>query len=269
MCRLSHCRWLPAVAVFVALPLFSVAQLAFRDSAAAVEENTAAAADLPSSPPAASPLIQLPHEEMGDIYSARQRYQAALAEYKLAQPRTSVTWNKMAIAYQMFYDSKDAIRCYRESIRLNKHDPRVYNNLATVYDSLKDFKEGERNYRKALKLNPNSSLTLKNLGTNLLLQHKYKEGQAAFSRALLIEPDVYQVHGGPTVNGPSSARDRGMANYFQALSCARAALTGCALERLRRAVNEGAVSAKKMAAETDLAPLRGLPEFQKLLAIAR
>jgi tetratricopeptide (TPR) repeat protein len=269
MYRPSPCRWLPAVAVAIALPVISFGQPAFPNSLTASEENTSASTDLPSNAPAIEPRIQLPHEQMGDVYSARMRYQAALSEYKQVHPPTAVTWNKMAIAYEMLFDSKDAIRCYKQSIRLNGSDARVYNNLATVYDSLKNYKQGERVYKKALKLNPDSALTLKNLGTNLLMQHKYKGGHEAYAQALSIEPEIFQSHGGPVVNDPSSVRERSTANYFKALSCAHAGLPDCALEYLRQAVNEGGVTSKELAAEVEFAPLRSLPTFKHLLAIAK
>lgn len=269
MCRPSHCRWLPAFAVFLALPVISSAQLVLRDNPPAPEENTPAVADLPSSTPGVEALSQLPHEDMGDIYTVRQRYTAALAEYMQVHSPTAATWNKMAIAYQMLFDSKDAIRCYKQSIRLNKHDARVYNNLGTVYDSLNRFKDGERYYRQSLKLDPQSALTLKNLGTNLLMQHKYEKGHEAYRQALSIDPGAFREHDGPIISDPASLHERGMANYIKALSCARAGLSDCALEYLRRAVNEGAVSAKALAAEGGFAPLRGSTNFQHLLAIAK
>ena len=75
-------------------------------------------------------------EELGDSLSAHQRYQAAIAAYGKAPQMTAAIWNKMGIAYQMMFNSKDATRCYQESLKLDPRNSQVLNNLGTVYASL-------------------------------------------------------------------------------------------------------------------------------------
>ena len=67
---------------------------------------------------------------------------------------TAAIWNKMGIAYQMMFNSKDAMRCYKESLKLDPANPQVLNNLGTVYASLKEYGQADRMYRKALKIDP-------------------------------------------------------------------------------------------------------------------
>jgi Tfp pilus assembly protein PilF len=218
-------------------------------------------------PAAATPVPNPPTpEQIGDSLAARQRYQAAIAAYAKAPQMTASLWNKMGIAYQMMFDSKDATRCYKESLRLDPRDPHVVNNLGTVYASLKEYGHADRMYRKALKLDPHSALILMNFGTNLLAERKYNKGWEAYQQALAIDPQIFADHTSPAVEDPASVQQRGAMNYYMALGCARAGYTDCALQYLRLALDEGFVTRKKVAADSEFAKLRGNPAFQQLLA---
>jgi len=222
----------------------------------------------PTPPPAsaATPQKAPTPEQLGDSLVAHQRYQAAIAAYSKAPEMTADLWNKTGIAYQMMFNSKDATRCYKESLKLDPTNPQVMNNLGTVYASLKQYGQADRMYRKALKLDPKSAIVLKNYGTNLLAEHKYNKGWEAYQQALAIDPDIFADHTGPTVENPSSVRERGALNYYMALGCARAGNTDCALQYLRMALDEGFTTRKKVEAESQFASLRDNPAFKQLLA---
>lgn len=219
-----------------------------------------------TSPAPSSPLHQVTAEDLGDSLFARQRYQAAIAEYSKAPQMSAAILNKMGIAYQMMFNAKDATRCYKESLKLNPGDSQVWNNLGTVYASLKAYGQADRMYRKALKLDPKSAVTLKNLGTNLLVQHKYNKGWAAYQQAIAIDPQIFADYDGPKVENPSNVQERGAMNYYLAAGCAHAGYTDCALLYLRKALDEGFVTRKKVASDNEFASLRGNPAFQQLIA---
>lgn len=200
---------------------------------------------------------------------AHQRYQAAIAAYEKSPQMTAVIWNKMGIAYQMMFNSKDAMRCYRESLKIEPKNAEVLNNLGTVYASLKEFGQADRYYRRAVKIDPSSATALKNLGTNLLAEHKYNKGWEAYQEALAIDPEIFADHGSPTVQNPASVAERGAMNYYMAAGCARAGYTDCALQYLRMALDEGFTTRKKVEADSEFASLRSNPAFQQLLAEQR
>ncbi len=226
----------------------------------------APAAVPPASEPATPASRQPTDEEMGDSLTAHQRYQAAIAAYgKAPDEMTAEIWNKMGIDYQMMFNSKDASRCYRESLKLDPHNPQVLNNLGTVYASTKDYSSAERLYRKALKLDPHSALILKNLGTNLLAEHRYDKGWAAYQQALAIDPHIFSDNGSPSVQDPSSVQERGAMNYYMAAGCARAGYADCALQYLRMALDEGFTTRKKVANDSEFASLHDNPAFKQLL----
>ncbi len=205
-------------------------------------------------------------EDLGDSLMAHQRYQAAVAAYAKAPALTASLWNKMGIAYQMMLNAKSAVRCYKESLKLDSRNPHVLNNLGTVYASQKEYSQADKMYRKALKLEPRSALILKNLGTNELAEKRYDKGWETYQQALAIDPHIFADHAGPTVENPSDVKERGAMNYYMALGCARAGYTDCALEYLRMALDEGFTDRKKVAANSEFASLRSNQAFQQLIA---
>ena len=217
-------------------------------------------------PPAATPHISATPEQQGDSLVVHQRYQAAIAAYARSPQKTAVLWNKMGIAYQMMFNSKDAIRCYKESLKLDGSNAQVVNNLGTVYASLKEYGQADRAYRRAIKLDPTAAIVFKNYGTDLLAEHKYNKGWEAYQRALALDPQIFADHEGPTVQNPSNAQERGAMNYYMAAGCARAGYADCALQYLRMALDEGFTTRKKIEADSQFASLRENPAFKQLLA---
>ena len=265
-------RMLPAVlfSVSLAIPQNLPAQ-AIVQSPAPTATQTADQAAPQAAVPAANQVstpapTHLTAEQEGDTLSAHQRYQAAIAAYSKAPEMTADIWNKMGIDYQMMFNSKDALRCYKESLQLDPRNSQVLNNLATVYASLKDYGQAERLYRKALRYDPQSALILKNLGTNLLAEHRYSKGWAAYQQALAIDPQIFSDRDTPSVQDPSSLQERGAMNYYMAAGCARAGETECALQYLRMALDEGFTTRKKVASDSEFASLRDNPAFKQLLA---
>jgi len=225
----------------------------------------APAAVPPAGEPATAATKQPTDEEIGDSLTGHQRYQAAIAAYAKSPEMTADIWNKMGIDYQMMFNSKDAARCYKESLKLEPRNPQVLNNLGTVFASTKDYSSAERLYRKALKLDPHSALILKNLGTNLLAEHRYDKGWAAYQQALAIDPHIFSDNDSPSVQDPSSVQERGAMNYYMAAGCARAGYADCALQYLRMALDEGFTTRKKVANDSEFASLHDNPAFKKLL----
>jgi len=106
----------------------------------------------------------------------------------------------------------------------------------------------------------------KNLGTNLLAQHKYDKGWDAYQAALNLDPNIFERTAGLRVDNPASTQERGAMNYYMARGCIRSGHHARAIEYLRSALNEGFTSAKRVAADSEFASLRGVPAFQELLA---
>ena len=98
-----------------------------------------------------------------------------------------------------------------------------------------------------------------------MTQKKYKKGMEAYTQALSLDPTIFEDNGSPRVSNPSSVQDRGALSYYTALGCVRAAQTDCTIKALRAALNQGYITAKKLAADPAFQSLRDNPEFQQLL----
>jgi tetratricopeptide (TPR) repeat protein len=208
----------------------------------------------------------LPPEAVADALMLHQRYQAAIEAYRQSAQDSAPVWNKMGIAHQMMFDLAEASRCYQVSLSLNPDNPRVLNNLGTVYESQKRYADAERMYRKSIQLAPGSALAYKNLGTVLLVQHNFKKGWEAYQTALSLDPQIFLDRTSLKIADPGSAHDRGAMNYYMARGCMRAGMNDCAIDHLRRALNEGFTDEKKIHADSEFAGLRGDPAFEQLLA---
>jgi tetratricopeptide (TPR) repeat protein len=233
----------------------------FRTSTDQLSANT----NGPSNQAAALVDQQKSAETIGDTDVARQRYQAAIEAYTKAPQMTATLWNKLGIAYQMMFNTSEAMRCYQKSLKLDPHNADVLNNLGTIYASMKNYGQADKMYRLALKQEPNSALMLKNYGTNLMQEHKFGKASEAYQKALAIDPTIFDGSSGPVAQNVSSLQERGAVHYYMALGCLRSGHTDCALDNLRSAINEGYVTAKKVAADRDFASLWQNPDFKKLV----
>ena len=229
----------------------------------------AAYAQTPSSivnPGSGTPTFKPTPEQVGDSLMAHQRYQAAIEAYKNAPRDSTSVWNKMGIAYQLLFNVDDAERCYQSAIKLDPKNAIAINNLGSVYMAHKEYGRAEKTYRKALKLDPNSALYHKNLGTVQLAERKYKKGWESYQSALKLDPSIFDRNSASVrVENPASIQDRGAMNFYMAKSCVKAGMLTRAVEYLRMALNEGFTTPKKIMADEELANLRDVPEFQKLL----
>ncbi len=263
-------RVLMLVAMFAALTQFPFGKQAIAASSSAMVPSSESAIGSPSSVTGAqlSTGQQQPGstaEEVGDALMTHKQYEAAIHTYKKITPKSADVWNKTGIAYQMMFDNDDALRCYLEAAKLDPSDSNALNNIGTVYASLKDLKSAERYYRKALKIDPKSAIFLKNLGSDLLARKKYKDGGKYYAAALEIDPNIFKPGETLSVSNPSSEQEVGAMNYYMAIGCARAGMTSCAVDYLRMALNEGYTNPRKIAAESDFASIRGVPEFEHLI----
>jgi tetratricopeptide (TPR) repeat protein len=197
---------------------------------------------------------------------AQHRYQAAIEAYRLVAAPTPSVWNKMGIAQQMMFNLKAAALCYQASLRLNPNNSHVLNNLGTVYDSQQLYADAEKMYRRSIRISAGSAVAWKNLGTVLLARHNFKDGWEAYRHALALDPKTFEDRLTPKALNPRTTHDRGVLNYYMARGCVHAGQNDCAIDYLRKALNEGVTDEKHIAADDEFAVLRSDPAFRQLLA---
>jgi tetratricopeptide (TPR) repeat protein len=202
-------------------------------------------------------------EYLGNQLMEQRQYQAALEAYHQVPARSAKLWSRMGVAYQLLLDFNDAARCYAESVQLDPGNALYYNDLATAYDQLGDHRRAEDLYRMAIRLDPHSAIYLKNLGTNLLAQHEFDRGSEAYHAALAIDPHILDFRNSPTMALPR--KDNAETNYVKARSCAQAGLIDCTVVYLRKALDEGSATPKRIIADDRFQAVLSVPQVQQLL----
>ena len=196
---------------------------------------------------------------------ARQQYQAAIEQYKQAPPEPEVL-NKMGVAYQLLYNTRDASRCYKEALRSDPRNPKYLNNMGSVYMADKEYGRAVKTFRRASRLDPTSGLYQKNLGTALFADRDYKKGWVAYQEALKLDPEIFDRSSSVQVENPGTIQDRGAMNYYMAKGCMKAGLPERAIGYLRLALNEGFTTPKKVIADAEFNPLHKMPAFVEMMA---
>lgn len=230
----------------------------------------AAATDFQS----ASPAIEVSRETLashslelkGDVLMARGSYAAALEAYQKVSPQTAVTINKMGTAYHHLFALDEAMKNYQFALKLDPHYGQAYNNLGAVYHGKQEYKLAEKAYKKALKYQPHEASTYFNLGTAYFAEGKYKKGIEAYQKAMQLDPEVFSAERRNRVEAASSKQQRMATSFYMAEVYASAGKNTEALEALRKALSEGFHDRKRLMEDKELASLRGMPEFQEMLA---
>ena len=89
---------------------------------------------------------------------------------------------------------EEAIRHFREALRMRPDDVKAHNNLGNAFAEQGRYRDAIRHYSEALRLDPDEREAHENLGVLLLKQGKYKEAINHFSEAARIKPDWAEPH---------------------------------------------------------------------------
>ena len=255
------------LAIIVAVPVSSQNPISLKQPDALTAEFKISAEPSQHLPLPATGSSDADFVKMGDQLLAARRYHEAIDMYRQISTPSARALDCMGIAYESLLDSDDAIRSYKKALRLDPKNARTNNDLATAYDQVERHSDAEHLYRKAIQLAPSTALYYKNLGTNLLAQHKYRKGAEAYQHALSLDPHIFDKHGDPLMVLPRS--ENAELNYARAGSCAQAGLRDCALTYLRKAINEGSATARRIESDRSFTSLRDDPSMQQLLADQR
>lgn len=88
----------------------------------------------------------------------------------------------------------EAIRCYREAIRLQPEFVPTYNNLANALQAKGDFESALAAIRQALVMEPDKAALHCTLGSLLWLQDQPQAAIAAYERAVALQPELFLAH---------------------------------------------------------------------------
>jgi FkbM family methyltransferase len=130
--------------------------------------------------------------ELGRGFSARERYEEALACYDHAlaiRGDIPQIWTNRGRALQNLDRLDEAETSLREALRLKPSFANAHCELGVVLDCLGRFEEAEASVRTALRLEPEHAFAHFNLGQILYNLGRTSEAEASYRTALRLRPD--------------------------------------------------------------------------------
>lgn len=229
------------------------------------------------------------HRALGVAYYRASRYEKAVDSFRRVtelQPDLPWGFQILGLAYHTLGDVERAIANYQQAITLGP-SPASYSNLGTIHYRRGDFAAAARQYERALELRPNWPTTHRNLGDALRRLGRTEEARTAYLKALALSEDLLRVNPKDAIAmsmravyeaklGRASEAARHAAEalelapsdgevlYNKSVVHALAGETAEAMATLEEALSHG-YSAREASHDDDLAALRKLPRFQKLI----
>lgn len=220
-----------------------------------------------SSPDPATQELSL--ERRADIYMARKMYREAGETYREAirlEPGSAKLFNKLGISYHQLLLLPHARRQYERAWKLDRSYSQALNNLGTVHHAQGNYRRAIRTYKRALEISPYSASIYSNLGTSYFARRKFKDASKSYLRALELDPNVFETRGTfGTLLQERSVGNRAKYYYFMAKAYAGAEMWERAILYLRKALEEGFGSRRKVAKDDAFKAMYELPEFQRLI----
>jgi tetratricopeptide (TPR) repeat protein len=133
--------------------------------------------------PEALHLLGLSLYRLGRFDEAIDLISAAIEQ----QPTSSLYWFNLGVVTQKV-SRREAIRAYRQAIRLNPRYLDAFINLGNVLKDLGSASEAKEAYQQALVLDPSHADTHNNLGVMLKEEGRLKEAIESYRRALQRKP---------------------------------------------------------------------------------
>jgi tetratricopeptide (TPR) repeat protein len=106
----------------------------------------------------------------------------------------SIDYMRFGIFYSFKKEYNEAIKYYREAIKLNPDDATTHYDLGVLLYSLKRFDEAEAEWRDAIKLNPHFSAAHYNLGVLLYGLKRFDEAVEECREAIKSNPYDTDAH---------------------------------------------------------------------------
>jgi tetratricopeptide (TPR) repeat protein len=210
-------------------------------------------------------------EERGDIFLARKMYREAIDAFREGPPRDPILHNKEGIAYHQLLQLDQALKEYREAVKLNPGYEEAVNNIGTIYYAKKSYRRATSWFTRAIGLAPDdskSAAVFVNLGSSWFSRKNYLRAQTAFQTALRLDPDVFERHGNfGVMMQERNIEERAKFHFYLARMYAKSGRKDLALQYLRKSFEEGLKDREKSAEAPEFNPMRDSPEFKELMKL--
>jgi len=111
-----------------------------------------------------------------------------------ARPHNSRAHDNLGVALHLKGELGEAIRHFRQALRIAPNDPRAHLNLGNALGAQGKTGEAIEHFREALKIKPDYAKARNNLAGQLIAQGRSDEAISHLHQALQIEPDYVVAH---------------------------------------------------------------------------
>ncbi len=186
---------------------------------------------------------------LGSLYNNTRNY--AQAEFVLKKAisldsTNAVAWSNFGFLLNMTGRFKEAEPIWNKSISIDSNSMNTWFNLGFLYLNTKQYDKAENVFMKTISLDSTNANQRKYLATVYFRSGRMEEARLGFSKALELNPNYFGGY-------------LGMAYLFTSENKKTEAFT-----ELEEAIKRGA-SYQMISNDTDLAPLRKLPEWKELI----
>lgn len=220
----------------------------------------------PSKSASAVELTQVTPETEADLLALHHKYMEAIKIYQKIKPETAQIYNKIGVAYEHMFMDEYAKANFVRAIRMDRKFAPAYNNLGTIYYHDKDYKGAARYYSKSIRHDSKNASVYGNLGTLYVARGKFQDGIEAYQHAYLLDPGIFEKIAEDGIVESGSVQDLANMNFLFAKIYAQAGKNDLAIAYLEKALTDGFHDKVKLDQDQEFAGLRGMPEFQHLIA---
>ena len=108
-------------------------------------------------------------------------------------------WFERGYVFQQDEKLDEAIRCYKESSRIEPNISTPYNNLGVLLQDMNRYAEAEEAFRLAIAKDPNYAAAYSNLGILLKKLERYAEAEEAYRLAIAKDPNDAAAYNNLTI----------------------------------------------------------------------
>lgn len=127
------------------------------------------------------PQDERAHFNLGNVYTGRQAYDKAIAEFQKAielNPNFSPAYNSLGYAYRPMGNDAEAERAFKKYIELVPNDPNPYDSYAELLMKMGRFDESIQQYQKALSIDPKFGSSHVGIAADYMYQGKHDQAIA-------------------------------------------------------------------------------------------
>ena len=135
---------------------------------------------------------------LGNIYSDKSEYEKAIESYQKAielAPDNAWYHHNIGLSYGKFNNFKKATEHLEKAVKLNPDLIDTHMLLATSYGgSLGQYEDAIRAYKEVIRLNPNNADAYYGIGLTYSILKQHREAKEAFEHAIKLKPDFAEAH---------------------------------------------------------------------------